>query len=93
MSLTLDPAAVTRARSLGDVGVDWLGRLPEVVEALARDWGLTTGPSLLGGTASWAGLVESVDGSTAVLKVALPQVDITRQVGRGPDELDAPAKA
>lgn len=81
MSLTLDPASVARARSLGDVGTDWLERLPGVVDTLTREWGLSVGSSLMGGTASWVGRVEGVDGSPAVLKVALPQRDFGRQVG------------
>ncbi len=52
MSLTLDPAAVARARSLADVGVDWLERLPGVVERPAREWGyierVTPGLHLMG---------------------------------------------
>ncbi|MEO7236358.1 MAG: aminoglycoside phosphotransferase family protein [Lapillicoccus sp.] len=80
MTVTLDPAAVARARSLGGVGVAWLQLLPGVVDRLADDWGLTMGRSLLGGTASWAGLVRCGDGSPAVLKVALPHGDLGREV-------------
>lgn len=81
MSLTLDPAALARVGSLGDPGAAWLEGLPGVVEGLSREWGFTVGPSLQGGTASWVGRVVCTDGSPAVLKVAMPHVDLGPEVG------------
>lgn len=81
MTLTLDPAAEMRARSMGAEGIAWLDSLPGLVEELTREWRLQLGPSLLGGTASWAGLVRLADGTGAVLKVAIPQGHFGRRVG------------
>ncbi len=81
MTVGLDPAAEARARALGPDGLAWLDALPGVVEGLAREWRLEIGPSLTGGTASWAGRVRMADGTGAVLKVALPQGHFWRRVG------------
>lgn len=71
---------MARARGLGAAGADWLAVLPARVDDLARHWDLRVGRSLLGGTASWAGRVRREDGSTAVLKVAMPQPGFRRAV-------------
>jgi hypothetical protein len=51
----------------------WLDDLPAIVASLQRDWAITAGQTLSGGTDSYVAEVEAADGSPAVLKVIFPR--------------------
>lgn len=50
----------------------WVAALPDIVDALEKEWELETGPPFLGGSASWVAPATLRDGSTAVLKLNYP---------------------
>lgn len=57
----------------GEVGREWLERLPDLVAEAARVWQLQVGaPFEPGGNVSWAAPVRRADGSEAALKVSCP---------------------
>jgi streptomycin 6-kinase len=51
----------------------WLDDLPAIVASLERDWAITAGQTLSGGTDSYVAEVKATDGSPAVLKVIFPR--------------------
>jgi len=51
----------------------WIDDLPGIVAALERDWAITAGRALSGGTDSYVAEVTRADGSPAVLKVIFPR--------------------
>src|SRR5258708_10643634 len=59
--------------AFGDVGRDWLARLPSLVADAASAWQLDVGaPFEPGGNVGWVAPVRRADGSDAVLKVECP---------------------
>ena len=57
----------------GDVGRDWLARLPSLVDEASSAWQLHVGaPFEPGGNVGWVAPVRRADGSDAVLKVSCP---------------------
>jgi streptomycin 6-kinase len=57
----------------GEVGSDWMERLPDLVARAAHVWQLDVGaPFEPGGNVSWVAPVTRADGSEAVLKVTCP---------------------
>lgn len=68
-----DRLAHTVVAAFGDLGRDWLERLPGLVADAARAWQLQVGaPFEPGGNVGWVAPVRRVDGSDAVLKVECP---------------------
>src|SRR5690349_14672812 len=60
-------------KAYGDVGRNWLARLPSLVADAASAWGLHVGaPFEPGGNVGWVAPVHRADGSDAVLKVECP---------------------
>ena len=74
MDPTQEVPVLVRQRALanGRAGQEWLDRLPEVVEDLARRWGLQPGRAFGGGTASYVLAVTDASGRNCVLKVGMP---------------------
>jgi streptomycin 6-kinase len=69
------PDRLTRivVSAFGDVGRDWLERLPGLVADAATAWELQVGaPFEPGGNVGWVAPVRRADGSDAVLKVECP---------------------
>ena len=59
--------------AFGDVGRNWLARLPSLVAGAASAWQLEVGaPFEPGGNVGWVAPVRRADGSDAVLKVECP---------------------
>jgi streptomycin 6-kinase len=59
--------------AFGDVGRDWLARLPSLVAHAASSWQLEVGdPFEPGGNVGWVAPVRRADGRDAVLKVECP---------------------
>ena len=69
----LQPLVRARVAAAGAEGRAWVEGLPGVLDDLAARWGLRLGRSLPGGSASYLSAAVRADGSTAVLKVALPE--------------------
>lgn len=63
----------------GEVARAWLRELPSLVERCVDRWKLTLLPAFTGGEAGWAAPVVREDGSPAVLKLAIPLVDMDEQ--------------
>ncbi|SDJ90819.1 aminoglycoside phosphotransferase family protein [Streptomyces indicus] len=75
----LSPMVRSKALGLGRAGRRWLDELPALLRSLERDWGLTVGPSLAGGSEACVLRVSTAAGEEAVLKLALPDEGFTRQ--------------
>ena len=70
-----DRLAHTVVSAFGDVGRNWLARLPSLVADAASAWQLHVGaPFEPGGNVGWVAPVRRADGSDAVLKVAVDTV-------------------
>src|SRR5215831_4073014 len=68
-----DRLAHTVVSAFGDVGRDWLTRLPSLVADAASSWQLhVDAPYEPGGNVGWVAPVRRADGSDAVLKVECP---------------------
>jgi streptomycin 6-kinase len=68
-----DRLAHTVVSAFGDVGRNWLARLPSLVADAASAWQLQVGaPFEPGGNVGWVAPVRRPDGSDAVLKVECP---------------------
>lgn len=68
-----DRLARTVVSEFGDIGRDWLVRLPGLVADAARAWQLEVGaPFEPGGNVGWVAPVRRADGTDAVLKVECP---------------------
>jgi streptomycin 6-kinase len=74
------PVVRERARQLGPAGRRWLDGLPALVEELAREWSITVGAPLPGGTASYVAAARTAEGRDAVLKLIVPDPDLGQQV-------------
>src|SRR5919198_382423 len=68
-----DRLAHTVVSAFGDVGRNWLARLPSLIADAATAWHLQVGaPFEPGGNVGWVAPVRRVDGSDAALKVECP---------------------
>jgi streptomycin 6-kinase len=68
-----DRLANTVVSAFGDVGRNWLARLPTLVADAARAWQLQVGaPFEPGGNVGWVAPVRRADGTDAALKVECP---------------------
>ena len=56
---------------MGAAGAAWIAALPDVLAGLERDWSVTIGRGLPGGSASFVARAWGADGSPAVVKVAV----------------------
>ncbi|MGD9701016.1 MAG: aminoglycoside phosphotransferase family protein [Acidimicrobiia bacterium] len=74
MHARLDVPELVRQRALahGAAGRHWLDDLPEMVAALAEQWGLELGDPFRGGTAAFVIAGTDRSGRACVLKVAMP---------------------
>ena len=78
--IPLQPFTQARVASLGDVGAQWVARLPDILSDLAARWSITIGDPLPGGSASYVALAATADGQEAVVKVALAREGLDDQV-------------
>lgn len=70
------PHAVRKkVRALGAPGRRWLRDLPGIVRALEREWEVTLGAPLAGGSAAYVIEATTAEGVPAVLKIHLPGYD------------------
>ncbi len=64
-----------KVAALGEEGEKWLAGLGDLVKEIAQDWHITVGESLLGGSEAFVARATLLDGSQAVLKVAMPAAE------------------
>ncbi len=69
--IEIDEVVANKARAHG--AEDWLDGLPGLVADLERDWSISVGRSLGGGTEAWVGEAVDERGRAAVLKLCLPR--------------------
>jgi streptomycin 6-kinase len=70
--VVVSEALQAKVDALGEAGRRWLDDLPAIVELLCDKWGLTLGRALGGGSAAYVVAAETSNGTSAVLKVAMP---------------------
>lgn len=63
------------------MGRSWLAALPNLVDELCHAWSLSVGSTLDGGNWAYVARVRTADGTSAVLKVALPTPQFASQLG------------
>ncbi len=79
-AVRLQPLTRARVAALGDEGRAWVAALPGLLAGLERDWSITLGRPLPGGSGSYVARAELADGSAAVVKVAVAEAGWTDQV-------------
>lgn len=68
-----------RARALGPDGAAWLAALPDLLASVARDWSLTLGDPMTGGSTSLVMRATDGDGRPVVVKLAQPDAELDDQ--------------
>lgn len=76
--MTFEVPEFVRLKALdeGERGRAWLDGLGDMVAGLARDWDLTLGASMTGGTEAFVVEALTADGREAVLKIGVPGSDL-----------------
>jgi streptomycin 6-kinase len=64
-----------RAVAAGDAGRRWLDAVPDLVAGLERDWGITVGEALRGGSAALVARAVTAAGEAVVFKLGSPGYD------------------
>ena len=72
-TIDVHPVVRQKAEHLGVRGTEWLAHLPELVSDLERQWSITVGDPLSGGTTAYVCRARTHDGDAVVLKVSLPE--------------------
>lgn len=67
----MQPLTRRRLATLGESGRAWSAALPSLITDLEREWSITVGRPIPGGSASYVARAVRADGSAAVLKIAL----------------------
>jgi streptomycin 6-kinase len=79
VNLDLPPAFVKNVTLAFPEGANWLRRLPDLLAEAARRWDLTLGePFLL--SYNYVCAARRVDGTPAVLKIGVPNVELTSEI-------------
>jgi streptomycin 6-kinase len=76
----LTPVVEARAVQLGGPGQAWIAGIGDLLDELNGRWGLTVVEQLAGGTAAVVLRVRDGAGEDAVLKLAVPDDDVVRQI-------------
>jgi streptomycin 6-kinase len=67
------PDAVRRkALAVGPRGEQWIAELPSVIAELEREWRISVGAPITGGSSGYVAEAVGADGTPAVLKLAIP---------------------
>jgi streptomycin 6-kinase len=77
----LEPVVRRKATALGELGRLWLGNLPALIAELEAQWAIRVEHSLSGGTSAFVGAARTVDGAQVVLKLGLPDPDLSDEIG------------
>jgi streptomycin 6-kinase len=70
--VSLEVNEVVRARAIAAGAADWLVGLPALVADLEREWSISVGRALSGGTEAYVAEATLEDGTPAVLKLIVP---------------------
>jgi streptomycin 6-kinase len=71
----VDVPDVVRNKAIAHGAASWLDALPALLDDLAREWSLTLGPSLPGGTEAYVvTATRADDGTPCVLKLGIPRI-------------------
>lgn len=70
-----------KAAALGAEGAAWLAGLPGILDRLGRQWSITVGAAIEGGTAAYVTHARTDAGRDVVLKVAVPDPSFRDRVG------------
>lgn len=68
------------AEMQGAAGREWLRLLPDLLERLEQEWSITVVESLPGANTAFVGRALTPEGQAAVLKVAFPPLEFTKQI-------------
>jgi len=79
MACAVPPCVQMKAAHLGLRGRRWLSDLPATIARLERRWGVVVGDAAPGGSAAFVAHVTRGDGTGAVLKLPLPDRDLTAE--------------
>jgi len=71
----IQPSNVLRNKALAAGASEWLKRLPDLVDELAREWGFGVGDAFVDGTEAFVAAVTMHDDGAAVLKLLVPRPD------------------
>ena len=69
----IPPLVVSRAKSAGARGEAWLRTLDDQIADLEKQWGISVGDALTGGTHAFAAYADGKDGGRYVLKIDMPE--------------------
>ena len=78
--LRLQPLTRHRLTAMGEPGRAWVAALPGLLARLERQWSVTLGGAIPGGSGSYVVRARLADGSSAVLKVAVAEEGWADQV-------------
>lgn len=76
----VQPLVRQKVAHLGVQGEQWLADLPDLITHLERQWAITVGQPLTGGSASYVAQAQTADGQDAVLKIAIPAQHFASEV-------------
>lgn len=69
----IPPFVISRAKSAGAVGEAWLANLDNMISELEKEWHISVGESLSGGTHAFAAYADGENGEKYVLKIDMPE--------------------
>jgi len=75
----LQPLTRAKVASLGEAGAAWAAALPGLLQELCREWSLTLGRPVPGGSASYVVRARTAGGADVVVKVCLPDPGLAAQ--------------
>lgn len=69
----IPPLVVSRAKSAGSIGEVWLNTLDTIIADLEKQWEISVGNSLTGGTHAFVAYADGKNGERYVLKIDMPE--------------------
>lgn len=69
----IPPFVISRAKSAGAVGEAWLANLDNMIFELEKEWHISVGESLSGGTHAFVAHADGENGEKYVLKIDMPE--------------------
>lgn len=78
----MPPLVRAKAESFGEPGLAWLEGLDDLIAEMERQWSITVGEPIAGGTSSYVAHARTADGRDAVLKLALPHFWTAHEIQR-----------
>jgi streptomycin 6-kinase len=79
VAFTIPARLATACRSIPD-GATWLLRLPDALRDLEQRWSLRLGASFDEASCAWVAPVTLANGTTAVLKLAVPHMESEHEI-------------